>query len=215
MPRCFDRDPVVARMPAVSIDRDRDAVPHVSDLEPVARRSGLRRDERALFADERIEQRRLADVDRTDERDRDALRSTRAAVTKSIGERRAARRERRDLARRSTSASSASMSSSGKSMRPSISASSAKRSLLERGDRLAEPAAEVLLREPPRSLAAGVNHLEQRLGAQQIELAVRDRAPRELAGLGDPRAARDHRRRAAARGCARRRGRAARRRPRR
>ena len=51
-------------------DRHRDAAPDVADLEVVARRARLRRDERALLADERVEQRRLPGIHRPDERDR-------------------------------------------------------------------------------------------------------------------------------------------------
>src|SRR5690606_31541700 len=58
---------------------------------------------------------------------------------------------------------------------------------------LAEPTREVGLRESQRTLAAGMDHLEQRLGANEIELALRDRAPRELARLRDARAAVEHR----------------------
>src|SRR5262249_49761605 len=68
------------------------------------------------------------------------------------------------------------------------------RATLERRHGLAESPLEVVLRLSPRAIAAGLEHRAQRWGAKQAELAVRDRAPREFARLGDACTAIDHRR---------------------
>ena len=47
--------------------------------------------------------------------------------------------------------------------------------------------------EPGSPIAARLDDAEQGLRTQQIEPAVRDRAPRELAGLGDTRTPSNHR----------------------
>ena len=50
----------------------------------------------------------------------------------------------------------------------------------------------IVLRLPPRAVAACLDDRQQRFGPQQVELAVGNGAPRELAGFRDAHAAIDH-----------------------
>src|SRR5439155_12589448 len=54
----------------------------------------------------------------------------------------------------------------------------------QRREPLRQPAIEVLQRAAPLCRGAGVDQIARRFGLQQVELAVQERAARELTGLG-------------------------------
>ena len=88
--------------------------------------------------------------------------------------------------------------SSAKSTRASTSASA---SAIRSASRVEPPrqlAGELSERERVRGLGLGVDQVGHRFGLCQIDAAVEERAQRELAGRGEPRAGREQRGRAPA-----------------
>ena len=172
-------------------------------------------DDRAFVADERVQQRGLAGVHRTDERDRDPVlrrarpwRNPAASVAQLAGS-----------ARSSPSTTRAVLFAEivvGK-IDPAFDLGEHRQhALLELRRDLAEPTAEVRLREPPTRARCPRGSRSSNASARtRSSLPFATRAPRELAGLREPRAALQRPPRATPPGSRRRRGPGARRHPRR
>src|SRR6185503_13533650 len=157
----------------------------------VARRARRIADESSLPPDQRVEQRRLADIDRPDQCDRDAA-PDRGRVAEAIDQPRARALQPADLGVDRRGAVELEILV-GEVDRAFELGEDSERALLDRRDLVTQAPAQVGLRQAPGALAARVNDVEQRLGADQVELPARHRTPRELARLGDTRSSVEHR----------------------
>ena len=169
----------------------RDAQPlDVDDLgHQIARRARHVGDDGARRAGERVEQARLADVRLADDRDLQPFANQPAAARVAEQRRTSARAARRSPA----PAAPARRSDSplpGKSTDASSRAIRSNSVASMRGDRARQRAVELIERRARLQRRHGVDQIVHRLRLHQIDPTVEKRAQRELAGLGQPRAAR-------------------------
>ena len=156
------------------------------------RRSRDRRHDRAIGVQQRVEEARLADVRRADDRDlrrpreaagrvrRCASSASIGAITPAIALARLLRRDEvialvREIERRLE-------------LRDDV-----EEIVFDRRDRRRQCALELIERRARLQRRDGVDQIRDRLGLDEIELLIEERAQRELARLGEPRPGADRR----------------------